>query len=154
MKLYEEFKLLNDSTVSKFLTRKWMEVNDLLNGQYSANTNVRFKTPLLTSDLCDFSDAYIVMKMTIKQEAGVNDDMPQDIGLKNNAPFRLRIAKINGILMGNSEDLDIVMLMYHMLEYNYNYSIASGSLWNYCRVEIVDNDDDSSKFNSLRIRQN
>ena len=36
-------KLLNDSTVSKFVTRKWIEVNDLSSGQYSVNKNVRFK---------------------------------------------------------------------------------------------------------------
>ena len=38
-------KLLNDSTVSKFVTRKQMEVNDLLGGQHYVNKNIRFKTP-------------------------------------------------------------------------------------------------------------
>ena len=58
-------KLLNDSTVSKFVTRIWIELNDLLHCQYSVNNNIRFKTPMLTSDLCDLSDAYIVVKVTI-----------------------------------------------------------------------------------------
>ena len=40
-------KLLNDSTVSKFLTRKWIEVNDLLSDQYSVDKNTRFNTPML-----------------------------------------------------------------------------------------------------------
>ena len=50
--------MLNDSTVSKFLTKKWIEVNDFSGGEYSASKNIRFKTPTLISDLCDYSDAY------------------------------------------------------------------------------------------------
>ena len=48
--------------MSKFVTRI---VNDLLNGQYCVNKNIRFKTPMLRSNLCDYSDAYIVVKLTI-----------------------------------------------------------------------------------------
>ena len=54
-------KLLNDSAVSKFVTKKWVEVNDLLSDQYSVNKSVRFKTSMLRSDLCDYSDAYILL---------------------------------------------------------------------------------------------
>ena len=61
-------KLLNDSTVSKFVTIKWIEVNDLSSGQYSVNKNIRFKTSMLISDLSDYSDAYIVVKGTITVE--------------------------------------------------------------------------------------
>ena len=61
-------KLLNDSTVSKFVTIKWIEANDLSSGQYSVNKNIRFKTSLLISDLSDYSDAYIVVKGTITVE--------------------------------------------------------------------------------------
>ena len=52
-------KLLNDSTVSKFVIKKQIEVNDLSSGQYK---NIRLKTPMLRSDLCDYSDAYIIVK--------------------------------------------------------------------------------------------
>ena len=51
-------KLLNDPTVPKFVTRKWIEVNDLSDGQYYLNKNIRFKTPMLRSDLYDYGDAY------------------------------------------------------------------------------------------------
>ena len=57
-------KLLNDSTVPKSVTRKWIEVNDSLNGQYFIDKNIRFKTPMLRSNLCDYSNAYIVIKGT------------------------------------------------------------------------------------------
>ena len=56
---------LNDSTISKFVTKKWIEVNDLSSGKYSANKNLRFIFSMLGSDLCDYSDAYIVIKSTI-----------------------------------------------------------------------------------------
>ena len=62
MQHYRKYKLLNDSTVLKFVTRKWIEVNDLSGGQYSVNKNLSFKTAMLRSDLCDCSDVYIVVK--------------------------------------------------------------------------------------------
>ena len=64
MEHYKIYKLLNDSTVSKFV-KKWIEVNYLSSGQYSVNKNIRFKTSMLRSHLCDYSDAYIVVKGTI-----------------------------------------------------------------------------------------
>ena len=68
------FKLLNNSTVSKFVTRKQIEINALSGGQYSAIKNIRFKTPLLRSYLCDYIDAYIVVeeKMTVIGTADAN----------------------------------------------------------------------------------
>ena len=62
MDCYKISKLLNDSTVSKFVTKKWVEINDLSSGQYSVNKNIRFKTSMSRSCLCDYSDAYIVVK--------------------------------------------------------------------------------------------
>ena len=64
MEHYKICKLLNDSTVPKFV-RKWIEVNYLSNGQYSVNKNIRFKISMLRSYLYDYSDAYIVVKGTI-----------------------------------------------------------------------------------------
>ena len=56
----------------KFVTRKWTEVNDLSGRQYSVNKNLMFKIPMLRSDLCDYSDAYIFVKGTINVE-GTNN---------------------------------------------------------------------------------
>ena len=47
MEHYKIYKLLNDSTVSKFMTKKWIEVNDLSRGQSSVNKSIRFKTSIL-----------------------------------------------------------------------------------------------------------
>ena len=66
MEHHKIFKLLNNSTVLKFASRKWIEVNDLTNDQYSLNKNIRFKTPKPRSDLCDYSDGYIAVKGKIR----------------------------------------------------------------------------------------
>ena len=65
MERFKISKSLNDSNVSKFATRNRMEVKDLLKGQYSANKNIRFKAPILRSNLCDYSNVYIVLKRRI-----------------------------------------------------------------------------------------
>ena len=68
MKHYKISKLLSDSTVSKFVTKKWIVVNNLSSGQYSINKNVRLKSSMLISDLCDYSDAYLVVNGAITVE--------------------------------------------------------------------------------------
>ena len=62
MKVCKISKLLNDTTVSKFVTKRWFKVNYLSTGKYSANKNIGFKTPMLRKDLCDYSDAHIFAK--------------------------------------------------------------------------------------------
>ena len=48
------------------MTKKWIEVNDVLNSQYSVKKNISFKISILRLDLCDYSDAYIVVKGAIR----------------------------------------------------------------------------------------
>ena len=62
MEYYKRSKLLDDSSVSNFVKRKWIQVNYLSSGKHSVNKNRRFKTPVLRSDLCDYRDIYIVVK--------------------------------------------------------------------------------------------
>ena len=75
-------RLWNDSSVSKFLTIKWVEVSDLSSSQYSVNKNIRFKTSMLRLNLCDYSNAYIVVKGTIDlltAAANENDKVQKNI---------------------------------------------------------------------------
>ena len=103
---------------------------------YSVNKEIRIKTSMLRSDLCDFSDAYIVVEGTITLE-GDNDANKQNknLAFQNNAPFANCISNINGVKIDNVEDLDIIMPMYNLLEYSKNYRKTTGSLWNYYRDE-------------------
>ena len=91
MQHYKISKLLNDSTVCKFMTKKWVEVNDLSRGQYSAKKNTSFKTSMLRSDLCDYNDAYIVVKGKtdlLAPAANELDKAQKNVTFTNNAPFR------------------------------------------------------------------
>ena len=135
------------------MTQKWIKVNDLSSGKNSLNKNLRFKTSKLQSDFCDYSDAYIVVKGRITVE-GDNDTKTNNKKLifKNNVPFRSCISKINNTFIDNAEELDIVMLMYNLLEYSDNYSVTLESLWNYCRDKVNDdvneNNADNNKINN------
>ena len=88
---------------------------------------------MLQSDLCDPSDAYIVVKGTITVTNPVNVAYNKKLAFENNALFISCILKINNTLIDNAEDLDIVMPMQKLIEYSKNYSKTSGSLWSYYR---------------------
>ena len=73
---------------------------------------------MLRSDLCDFSDAYIVVEGDITLEGDNNaNKRNKNLAFKNNAPFISCISKINGIKIDNAEDLDLVMPLYNLPEY-------------------------------------
>ena len=112
------------------------------------------KTSMLRSDLCDYNDAYIVVKgiFTVSAEKRNRDEMNRQVILKNNAPFISCISKINGVLIENAEDLDIVIPMYNLLEYSKNYSKTSGSLWNYYRDELTGETNDDNDPNNNVIK--
>ena len=90
---------------------------------------------MLQSDLCDYSDAHIVVKGTFTVERSDNNAYDQKLDFKSNAPIISCISKINNKIVDDAEDLHVVMPMYNLLEYNKNYSKTSGSLWNYYRDE-------------------
>ena len=111
--------------VSRFITKKWVEVHDQsgsAHDRYKPNKQIRFKTSMLRSDLCDFSDAYIVVKrdiiLTKADRRGFIDTRNRFLAFKSNAPFTNCISKINNVLTDNAEDLDVVMPMYNLLEYS------------------------------------
>ena len=122
--------------VPRFITKRWIEVQSQSGSTYNASKQIRFKTSLLRSDLCDYSDAYVWVKGTITvTNPNNNANFDRRLTLKNNAPFVSCISKINGKLVENTEDIDIVIPMYNLLEYSKNYEKTSGSLFNYYRDE-------------------
>ena len=124
--------------VPRFITKKWIEVHDQSGSaedRYKPSKQIRFKTSMLRSDLCDFSDAYIVVKGTITVTNPDNNPYDKKLAFKNNAPIVSCISKINNTLIDNAEDLDVIMPMYNLLEYSKKYSKTTGSFWNYYRDE-------------------
>ena len=124
--------------LSKFVTREYVRVNSLSN-TYNENKSIRFKTPMLRSDLCDYADPYILVNgtITVTAAAGANnirEKINKPLILKNNAPFVSYITKINNELIEDAEDLDIAMLMYNLLDYSKYYRKTIGSLYNYIEM--------------------
>ena len=142
--------------VPRFITKKWIEVHDQSGNaedRYKPSKQIRFKTSMLRSDLCDYSDAYIVVKgdITLTKTNGreIIDIRNRFLAFKSNAPVTNHISKINNVLTDN-EYLDIVMPMYNLLEYSNNYRKTTRSFWNYYRDEPNNpplNDDDPPTIN-------
>ena len=140
--------------VPRFITKKWIEVQSQSGNTYNTSKPIRFKTSVLRSDLCDYSDAYVWVKGTITvTDPNNNANFDRRLRLKNDAPFISCISKINGELVENVEDLDIVMPMYNLLEYSKNYEKTSESLFNYYRDEPKDHDEgDGDNAVNISIR--
>ena len=103
--------------------------------KYKPRKQIRFKTSMLRFDLCDFSDAYIVVTGKSTVATADNDAYDKKLAFKNNAPFIEYVTKINNTLIDNAEDLDNVIPMYNLVEYSKNYRQTTGSLWNCYRDE-------------------
>ena len=123
----------DNKDLSRFVTKKWMEVYDHSEKNYNANKEIRIKTSMLRSDLCDYSSAYIIVKGYIIVINPDNAKRNKAVAFKNTAPFIKCISKINGIKIDNAEDLDVVIPMYNLLEYSKNYWKTTESQWNYYR---------------------
>ena len=148
----------DNKDLPKYVTKKWIEVYDQSQRNYDVNKEIRIKTSMLRSDLCNFSYAYIVKgDITVTKKTFTADDIEvpnntaanttatnnannnafgkKKLIFKNNATFINCVSKINGVKIDNAEDLDVVMPMYNLLEYSKNYRKTTGSLWNYYRDE-------------------
>ena len=148
-----EYDKINDllgsesENLSKFVTREYVSFNSLSN-TYNENKSIRFKTPMLRSDLCDYADAYILVNgtITVTTAAGANNiryKKNRKLILRNNASFVSCISRINGELIEDADDLDIVMPMYNLLEYSKSYRKTIGSLYNYYRYELTNDNNNN-----------
>ena len=157
---YQKIANLIDDTSnqpSKFRTRNWVVINDESREAYNVNSQIKFKTTMLKSSLCDYSNAYILVKGKITIAGAGNDaaarqadERDKGVIFKNCAPFINCINKINNTQIDNAKDIDIVMPMYNLIEYSDNYAKTTGSSWQYFRDEPVDDDDieDAKSFKS------
>ena len=127
---------LNDESnqPSKFRTRNWVELDDESRGTYTGN-DIRFKTTMLKSNLCDYADAYIFIKGTITITGAGDDDAAKELDerkksviFKNCEPFIKCISRINNTDIDSAQDIDVIMPMYNLIKYSDNYAKTSRSL--------------------------
>ena len=118
MEIQKIVNLLNgsDNEFSKFATRKWYIVNNQNNGRYGEggenDSTIKFETVVIKSNLCDYSDAYILVTENI---IAAGDNVDSRVAFKNCAPFRRCITHINDEYAETFENLDIIMPMYNLL---------------------------------------
>ena len=140
---------------SKFRTKNWVVINDESRGTCNVNRQIKYKTTMLRPSLCDYSDAYVLVKGKITITRAGNDaaarqadERDKGVAFKYCAPFTNCITEINNTQIDNAKDIDIVVPVYNLIEYSDNYSKTSGRLWKYYRHEPNDNLADSESFKS------
>ena len=123
---YQKIANLLDSASnkpSKFRIRNWFEINDDIRGAHSPNKQIRFKIAMRRSSLCDYSDAYILVKgnISVNNNAGAGaaaNNIGKKVIFENCAPFTNCISKINNTQKDNAEYIDLVMPVYNLIEYS------------------------------------
>ena len=128
---YQKITNLLDSSSnepSKFRTRNWIKINDDSRGTYT-DPDIKFKTTILTSNLCDYADAYILVRGTITiTGAGADaaarqaDERNKSLIFKYCAPFTKCLSRINNAEIDTAQNINIVKLMYNLIDYSDNYS--------------------------------
>ena len=103
---------LNDANNSKFVARKWNIVNDNSKANYDAGNKITYNTEVLKSNLCDYNDAYILVRGDIT----VTTAGATLVAFKNFAPFTKCITEIDETTIDDAEDLDLAMPKYNLIE--------------------------------------
>ena len=137
--------LLNEANDSKYVTRKWNIVNDNSNANYAAH-EITYDTEVLKYSLCDYNDAYILVKGDIT----IIGHQETQAAFKNCASFIKCIAKIDKATIDDAEDLDLVMPMYNLIEYSSSYSETTGSLWFYSEYVVTNFNTDIANINNFK----
>ena len=107
---------------SKFRAKNWVEINDESRATYNVNSQIKFKTTMLKSTLCDYSDVYILVKGKITTTgAGYNaaarqaGERDKGVAFKDCAPVTNYINEINNTQIDNAKDIgNCVMSMYNL----------------------------------------
>ena len=110
--------LLDEANDFKFVARKWNIVNDQSNANCGIESEIIYNTDVLRSNLCDYNNACILVRGDITFRAAPETQ----VAFKTLTPFTKCITKIDGTAIDYAEDLDIVMPMYNLIEYMWNYS--------------------------------
>ena len=131
---------------SKFMTIKWNIVNDQSNASFDVGTEIIYKKQVLKTNLCDYNDPYILVKCDVTVTAA----HATHVSFKNCAPFTNCITKMNGTIIDDTEDLNLVMPMYNLIECSINNSEATGSLWFYSNDEAAKFNNDTENTNTFK----
>ena len=147
MKRQKIINLFNDSSSeeSKFATKKWYVIDSLTTkGKYMQSNTIKFETEIIKSD------TFILVTENITVAA--NNDT--DVTFKDCAPFSTGAIKINDVFVDEANHIYIAMPMYNLIECSNSYSDTSGSLWQFKRDEVPDNNADLTIDSSQSFKYN
>ena len=152
---YQKVINLLDNTrnqLSRIRIKNWIEINDQSKGVYKVNRGIRFKSTVLKSSLCDYSNVNILVKGRITiPETGADaaarqvDERDKGVIFKHCTSFINCKTEINNTEIDNAKDINIVISIYNVID---NYSKKSGSLWQYYKNEPNNSLTDSESFKS------
>ena len=113
---------------TKFRTKNWVDINYDLCGTYNTNSQIKFKTSMLRTSLCDYNDAYILVNGTITITAAGDNDAARRLDERNKGvifnncvSFTDCISEIDNTQVDNTKYIDVVMPMHNLIEYSDNY---------------------------------
>ena len=159
METQKIINLWNDSSSkkSKFATKNWCVMDSqTAKGKYNQKNSIKFETESIKSSVCDYSNAFILVKGDIT----VTADNNTDVVFKNHALFSiyktvnwyvywlLTNESINDKFVEKKNHIYIVMPMHNLTECSDNYSDASGCLWKFKRDEVSNDNADLTIGNS------
>ena len=129
------------------MARKCNIASDQSNGNNDVRNEIISNTKVLKSYFCDYINSYILVKGDIT----IIKHRVTQVAFQNCAPFTKCIIKIVRTTIGDAEDLDLVMMMYRLLEYSSNYSDMTGSLWFCSKDEATDFNANIGENNVLNL---
>ena len=106
-----------------------MEHQRIIHSKHNKSNQIKFTSSMMRSNLCDYSNAYILLKGTTTIDwLGDNDatkradETSKGVTFKNCAPFTECISNINNTQINNAKYMHVMMLIYNLIEYSDNYS--------------------------------
>ena len=128
---------ISENEYSKVPTKTWDVIDSETKGNYSHENPIKFLTSLLKSSLLQL---FWCICFSYRNIAFVRANNNTKVALKNWAPFRKCRTKIIETFIDEAEHINIAMPIYNLIECSDNYSVTSGSLWQFKRDEIEDVD--------------
>ena len=112
---------------STFETKNWIEINNESRGMYYKDNQIRFETSVLRSSLCDYNNGSILAKrtVTVQNIAGAGtaaNNGSNKVIFKNRSPFFNCIGRTSSAQVDDTHDIEAVMQLYNLTEYNDNYT--------------------------------
>ena len=132
MKYLKIINLLDNEITQtcKFKTKNRVEINDKAHGTYNANGKIESKTTMLKPTLCDYSDAYILVKQTMTvvgqgaDATSIEDRSNEQVIFKNCASFTNYVSEENNARVDNTKDINVVVPIYNLIEQSNRFSKA------------------------------